>query len=82
MQGLSFNGSINNGDVVEIDAPSRAGEVLKANSVRNRTAGCVVTSEGIRRTRVISAILLLLAAACVIGMIAFFVGAANTFMSR
>jgi DNA helicase TIP49 (TBP-interacting protein) len=46
MRGRSFIGSINNGDVVAIDAPFNAGQVLQVSRVRNLTSGTMVTAKG------------------------------------
>jgi hypothetical protein len=51
MRGRSFIGSINNGDVVEIDARFRPGQVLQVRRLRNLTSGAVVTAKGAQLMR-------------------------------
>ncbi len=46
MRGRSFEGSIANGDWVEITANRKNGKVLHTRNVRNLTAGVIVTTRG------------------------------------
>ncbi len=49
MRGRRFEGSITNGDVIEIDADWTQGKILHTRQVRNGTTGVTVKARGLSR---------------------------------
>jgi hypothetical protein len=72
MRARSFEGSINNGDWVELEGNWRSGEIVHVRQVRNLSLGAVVKARGNSWARVedVSRFLLMIIALAVIGVIA------------
>lgn len=52
LRGTSINGSIANGDVVEIDQEAEPGQLVQAEVVRNVTSGAAVSARGGDESRI------------------------------